>query len=670
MAADPLREIERLRDEIRRHDELYYVRAAPEISDRDYDALMDRLAQLEAKHPNLITSDSPTQRVGGRPLEGFAHVSHAVPMLSIDNTYNEQELRDFDGRVDRGLGGEDYTYIVDPKIDGVAVALHYEDGVFVRGATRGDGQTGDDVTQNLRTVRSIPLRLRGEGVPALLEVRGEVYWPRADFTRFNEQREAAGEPTFANPRNATAGTLKQLDPAALKGRGLAFIAHGFGQIEPLAVDKQSALFDRFTEWGVPVNPHRTVARDIDAVTKLCDEWEPRRHELEYDIDGLVIKVDDLGQRDALGARSRAPRWCIAYKFAAEQGETTLLDVDVQVGKLGTLTPRAILEPVQLAGTTVRHASLHNFDQVERLGVRIGDVVIVEKAGEIIPQVVQVVTDKRPKGTQTIEPPSKCPVCEGEAARDEGGVYLRCTNPACPAQLKERLAFFCARDQMDIEGVGPALVEQLVETELVKEYADLYRLHERRDEVVALERMGTKSTDNFLAGIEASKKQPLARVLAALNIRHVGARGAEILAEHFGSMDAVAAATTEQLEAIDEIGPVMAQTIHAFFQSPQGRRTVDHLAAVGVNMTQPKRKVAGDQPLAGKTVVVTGTLEHFSRKEIQDLIKQLGGTAAGSVSKKTDLVVAGEKAGSKRTKAEQLGVEVIDEETFLKRVGRG
>jgi len=499
-------------------------------------------------------------------------------------------------------------------------------------------------------------------------VRGEVHWPRSDFSAYNAQREAADEPTFANPRNATAGTLKQLDPASLTGRKLAFVAHGYGEIEPLDVQTQSALFERFVAWGLPVNTERTVAKDIDAVIALCHAWEPRRHELDYDIDGLVVKVDRIDQRDALGVTSKAPRWCIAYKFAAEQGESILREVDVQVGKLGTLTPRAVFDPVQLAGTTVRHASLHNYDQVERLDVRIGDVIVVEKAGEIIPQVVRVVTEKRPSQTEKIQPPSVCPACGGDVAQDEGGVHLRCINPSCPAQLKERLTFFCARDQMDIDGVGPALIDQLVTQGLVRTYADLYRLHARRDEVVNLERMGAKSTDKFLTGLERSKAQPLARVLAALNIRHIGTRAAETLAEHFTTMDRLAEAPVDEIETVEEIGPVMAKTLHAFFRSSQGRATIDALAEAGVNMTQPKRDNVGDQPLAGKTIVVTGTLARASRKEVQDLIVRRGGTVAGSVSKKTDFVVAGDKAGSKRDKAETLGVEVIDEDEFFQRAG--
>jgi DNA ligase (NAD+) len=668
MATSAAKEIEELRRTIRRHDYLYYVLAQPEISDRQYDRLMDRLIKLEREHPELVTPDSPTQRVGGEPLEGFEQVRHAVPMLSIDNTYSAEEVREFDARVRKGLGGERVQYLVDPKIDGVAVALHYEAGQLVRAVTRGDGATGDDITHNVRTLRSIPLRLIGTKPPDRVEVRGEVYWPKSGFAAFNRKRAEAGEPTFANPRNATAGTLKQLDPRLIKGRNLRFMAHGFGRVEPLRAQRASELMDRLAEWGVPVNPHHWKFTSIDALIKHIDAWEPQRLKLDYETDGVVVKVDDLDQRDALGATSRYPRWCIAYKYAAEQAESKLLDVQVQVGKLGTLTPRAIMEPVQLSGTTVRHASLHNFDQIERLGVMIGDTVVVEKAGEIIPQVISVVPGKRPKDAKPIKRPKQCPVCRGPVAADEGGVYLRCINPACPAQLKERLQFFCGRDQMDIEGVGPAVVEQLVEAGLVREFADLYRLREKRDKLIGLERMGAKSVDNMLAGIDASLKRPLARLLAALNIRHVGTRAAELLADHFGTMDRLMAASAEELQEVEEIGPVVAESIVSWFTSAAGRKTIEHLQRVGVTMRQPKRAVTGDQPLAGKTVVVTGTLENFDRKEIQDYITRLGGKPAGSVSKKTAFLVVGENPGSKLDAAKKLGVEIIDEATFRKRYG--
>lgn len=757
MPAGAQAEIQTLRDEIRRHDHLYYVMAAPAISDREYDRLFARLKQLEGDHPELVTPDSPTQRVPDRPTEGFASVAHAVPMLSIDNTYNESELREFDARVRKGLEDAEYEYLIDPKIDGVSISLRYERGRLALAATRGDGRSGDDVTANVRTIRSVPLALRGEGWPDLLEIRGEIYWPRPAFDRYNRLLIERGDEPFANPRNATAGTLKQLDPRVTAERGLAFCAHGMGAVEPLAFDRASRFFEALADWGVPVNPHRALCRGADAVWKFVVEWDERRRTLTYETDGLVIKVDRFAQRDQLGETSRYPRWCIAYKYAAEQAETVLRDVDFQVGKLGTITPRAIMEPVQLSGTTVRHASLHNFDQVERLDLHVGDRIIVEKAGEIIPQVVNVVAGKRPPGAKKVVPPEKCPACGGDIAKDVGGVYLRCINPACDAQIKERLKFFCGRNQMDIEGIGEVLIEQLVDSGLVHEYADLYRFVDRSEDAASVSRrdaaverlkqletdhereikgerktlrvpFGEVRTEKLLAALEKSRRQPLSRVLAALNIRHVGASTAEVLAEHFGSMDALRAATiapplysggerggesagqasgakapaakprkksakngdtalfeddspavaklsakaireADPLQQVEGIGPEVAASIREFFGSDAGRKTIEHLEQADVNMTQPRRAISGDQPLAGKTVVATGAFERFSRKEIEQAIKDAGGKAAGSVSKNTSFVVAGEDAGSKLDKARELGVEVIDETEFCRRIGR-
>ena len=672
MANSVAQRIERLREQIRHHDHLYYVEARTEISDRAYDELLDELRLLEAGHPELVTPDSPTLRVAGAAIEGFEHVTHTVPMRSVDNTYDEAQLRAFDERVRKGLDGEDYRYFVDPKIDGVAVSLRYERGLLVLGATRGDGTTGDDVTHNVRTLRSVPLRLNdGDDVPDVLEVRGEVVWPTEDFQRYNAQRAEAGEATFANPRNATAGSLKQLDPRNLSGRGLQFVAHGFGQIEPLRFATAGALMEALARWGVPVSPYRMLCASIDDVIARLPEWDERRHHLPYETDGLVLKIDALDQRDALGSTGRYPRWCIAYKFAAEQAESVLLRVDYQVGKLGTITPRAVMEPMLLSGTTVQHASLHNFDQVDRLEVRIGDTVVVEKAGEIIPQVVRVVLEKRPADARPIERPTACPVCSGDVERDEGGVYIRCINPACPAQLRERLIHFAGRTQMDIEGAGEVLITTLVEQGMLGGFADLYKLHARRGELIELERLGEKSADNLLAGIERSKAQPLSRLLAALNIRHVGGSTAERLAEHFGSMDKIEAADEAALVEVEDVGVEVARSILHFFASEAGRDVIERLRDAGVNMTQPQREqVEGELPLAGKTVVVTGTLERLSRQEAQELVKKLGGKPTGSVSKKTDLLVCGESPGSKLEKARQLGLEVIDEAEFLKLAGRG
>lgn len=685
MAASVEKRIEKLREEIRRHDHAYYVLGEPVVSDRQYDALFDELKALEAEHPNLITPDSPTQRVGGSPIGGFKTVAHDVRMLSIDNTYDEAALREFDERVRKGLGGDAYRYVVDPKVDGVAVSLRYEGAVLTLAATRGDGATGDDITHNARTIRSIPLKLTGRDVPDVLDVRGEIVWPTAEFRAFNVEREKAGEPTFANPRNATAGTLKQLDPRNVAGRGLQFVAHGFGRIDPLAAETDEKLFSNFARWGIPVSPYRVVVNSIDEIVRRLPEWDERRRGLPYETDGLVVKVDALDQRDALGATSRYPRWCIAYKFAPDRAETVVRSVDFQVGKLGTITPRAVMDPVLLSGTTVRHATLHNFDQVDRLDVRIGDTVIIEKAGEIIPQVIEVVRDKRPKGAKPIERPKKCPVCDGAVERDEGGVYVRCINPSCPAQLKERLIHFCGRNQMDIEGAGEALVEKLVGDGLVHDYADIYALADQRDRLVGLVfeqqregddgktktvtvEFGEKRTDKLLEGIEKSKARPLARLLAALNIRHVGSSTAELLADHFGSMDAIEAADEAALTEVEGVGPEVAAGIVHFFHSRGGAKAVERLRDAGVNMTQPKR-TRGGGVLDGMTVVVTGTLENMGRKEVQDLIKQLGGKAAGSVSKKTDLVVYGESAGSKLDTAKKLGVKMVDEKEFLRMVGQ-
>ncbi|MEW6198225.1 MAG: NAD-dependent DNA ligase LigA [Planctomycetota bacterium] len=667
---------EALRDQIRRHDHLYFVLNRPEISDEHYDALVRELRQLEAAHPELITPDSPTQRVGERPLEGFAHVRHALPMLSIDNTYSPAELREFDARVRKGLADEPYQYLVDPKIDGVAVALRYENGRFVQGATRGDGETGDDITQNLRTIRSVPLRLRGAGWPAVLEVRGEVYWPRRDFEAFNRQLVAAGEEPFANPRNATAGTLKQLDARNVEPRKLAFQAHGVGVLEPLPpnVKTHSELNARLREWSVPVNPHARVCRDIDEVIAFVAEWDARRRDLEYDTDGLVVKVDRLDQRRRLGATSKAPRWCIAYKYAAEQAQSRLLSVDFQVGKLGTITPVANLEPVQLAGTTVKRATLHNFDQVRRLDLHVGDTVTVEKAGEIIPQVVAVDAARRPADARPIRPPKRCPECQGDVVQDEGGVYVRCINPECPAQLVERLRFFCGRDQMDIDAAGGAVVEALVQQEMVRSFADLYRLHARRDELISLPvgvntrtgspiSLGEKRAEKLLSGIEISKARPLARLLAALGIRHVGVNTAELLAEHFGTIDALLAADEGALQEVEGVGPEVAASVYQWLHSAGGRHTIAELKSVGVDPAQPKARRAAGGPLAGKTIVVTGTLARYSRSEIEALIKQHGGKPTSSVSKKTDFVVAGESPGSKIDQARALGVRVLTEAEF-------
>jgi len=681
---DAAKAIEMLRAAIRRHDYLYYVEHNPEISDREYDRLFARLKTLEAEHPELITPDSPTQRVAGQPIEGFRSVRHAVAMLSIDNTYSEAELRAFDERVARGLGGRDYSYVVELKIDGLAVSLRYEGGVLVLAATRGNGQVGDDVTENVRTIRSVPLRIPVEGaagaagtkrervrVPEVLEVRGEVYMPFGAFVELNRRREAEGQAVFANPRNAAAGSLKLLDARITAGRGLAFFAYGLGEMsETIAAGHYESL-QVLAGYGLPVNPHVRRAGTIEEVIAACREWQGRRGELEYAVDGLVVKVDRFDQREALGSTGRAPRWCIAYKFAAEQATTRVVSIDVQVGKTGVLTPVANLEPVSLAGTTVKRASLHNFDEIERLDVRVGDTVVIEKAGEIIPQVVELVREQRPAGTRAVERPTACPACGGPVRRDAEEVAIRCVNAGCAAQRLERLKYFVGRGQMDIEHVGPALLEQLTAAGWVRDFADLYGLDAER--LAGLERMGAKSAANVLASIEASKRRPLWRLIAGLGIPHVGGQSARLLAEHFGSLERLMGATVEELEGIEQVGPVMARSIYDYFHNERNVEVIRRLLAAGVRPEGPGKQAAGGAEggvLAGKTFVVTGTLEHFTRQEVQEAIREHGGRVASSVSRKTDYVLAGREAGSKLARARELGVEVIDEATFMRMIADG
>jgi len=668
MEGDPQKQIQQLRREIRRHDHLYYVLNQPAIGDRDYDRLFARLKQLEADHPELVTPDSPTQRVSGRPLEGFESVRHAVPMLSMDNTYNAEELKAFDERVRKQLETSDYDYVVELKIDGLAISLRYENGRLVRGATRGDGEVGDDVTANIRTIKAIPLSLSDpESAPALLEVRGEVYMPTPSFVELNRMRAEAGQPTFANPRNAAAGSLKLLDARITATRNLAFFAYAIGDVANSPASDHFQTLAWLRDQSVPVNPHVQQAETIEQVIDICLQWSDRRSELDYQIDGMVVKVNRFDQQRALGATGRAPRWCISYKFPAERAETVVESIVVQVGKSGILTPVANLTPVLLAGTTVKRASLHNFDEMQRLDVRRGDTVEIEKAGEIIPKVMAVKTELRPAGAEPFEIPTKCPICDSDVVRDEAGVHVRCLNPHCAGQLKERLRYFAGRNQMDIEHLGTSLIDQLVDTGLVKSFADLYRL--KKDDLVSLERMGDKSAQNVLDAIEGSKTRPLWRFLAALGIRHVGSQGAQILAGRFGTLEALKRAEQADLEAIDQIGPIIAESVYAYFADDTHRAVVDDLLAVGVE-PEPEVQRPKTGAFEGKTVVVTGTLEQFTRQQAKQVIKEAGGKATGSVSKKTDFVLVGADAGSKLEKARQLGVSVIDESQFVEMLSRG
>ena len=662
MAENVKKRIEKLRSEIRRHDYLYYVLNQPEISDQQYDKLFEELKKLEQLHPEFITADSPTQRVSERPLEGFAVVRHAVPMLSIDNTYSAEELRDFDERVAKGLGTKNYDYVVELKIDGLAINLRYERGELVTAATRGDGEVGDDVTANVRTIKAIPLALLSEHkMPDVLEVRGEVYMPTKSFVKLNELRVQAGEALFANPRNAAAGSLKLLDARTTTKRNLSFFAYAYGEISQPIADNHYQMLQIFKKLGLPVNPNIKQAKDINGVIEICDSWDKRRVQLDYQIDGMVIKVNRLDQREILGYTGRAPRWCISYKFAAEQAETVVESIDVQVGKGGTLTPVANLTPVFLAGTTVKRASLHNFDQLDRLDVRQGDTVVIEKAGEIIPQVVEVKKERRPAHTFAFKPPKKCPNCGGDVKKDQEGVFLRCINPHCLGQLKERLRYFAGRGQMDIENLGEALIEQLVDEGLVKNFADIYKL--TKEDLVELERMADKSASNVINSIEESKTRPLWRLVAGLGIRHIGGQTAQVLAEHFGSLDAITKATQAELDEIEQVGEKVAENVFEFFHNDKNITVIKELLAAGVKPEQPKKlKTTGK--LAGKTVVVTGSLENFTRQEVEQAVRQAGGKISSSVSKKTDFVLAGEEPGSKLDKAQQLGVKVIDEKEFM------
>jgi DNA ligase (NAD+) len=666
--SDAAKQIEKLREEIRYHDRKYYVEAAPEISDREYDQLLERLKKLEAEHPELITPDSPTQRVGEQPVKELPHVEHRVPMLSIDNTYSVEELREYGKRMGKLLPGEEIEWVVELKVDGVAVSLGYEHGQLKRGVTRGNGQVGDDITHNVKTIHDIPLALHGKHVPDELEVRGEVYMTNQDLVRLNEEQARRGQPPYANTRNVTAGTVRLLDPRICAQRHLRFFCHSTGYSEGLKAKTHMEFLEEMRSYGLPPTPHVECFPSFDKAVDHCEELVERLHELDFEVDGLVLKVNRFDQRQKLGYTSKSPRWLIAYKFEKFEAATKLLDIRVSVGKSGVVTPFAELEPVEIAGSVIRRASLHNADEVKRKDCHVGDVVIVEKAGKVIPHIVRTETHKREGKLAEFHFPTRCPECETKLVKDENGVYIRCPNLHCPAQVRERLRYYANRNAMDIEGLGDKLVEQLVGDGLVKGYGDLYRLTEER--LVNLERMGKKSAVNLLEQIEASKSRGLARLLNALSIRHVGNRVAALLAEHFGSMSELEKASAEELSEVNEIGPIIAKSVHEFVHSPFGKETIDDLALLGLDMSAPKKpRSAAEGPLAGKTLVVTGALEKFSRDEIEELIEQLGGRAASSVSKKTDYVVAGAEAGSKLDKAQKLGVKVLNEAEFEKLIGR-
>ncbi len=678
----PERRARELRDQIRHHDRLYYEEAAPEISDLEYDRLLEELKRIEAEHPELQRDDSPTKRIGDAPVPHLTQVAHRVPMLSIDNTYNREELRAYFKRAEKTLGGERIEWVMEYKIDGVAASVRYENGLLQVGLTRGNGQIGDDITHNLRTVRDLPLRLRGDNPPEVLELRGEVYMTNADLADLNVARAEQGAAAFKNTRNVTAGTIRMLDPAVAARRRLRFFCHGVGEAVGLRATDHLGFLKEVEGYGIPPTPDVQPYRDADAAVEAVARLEEQMPELPFEVDGIVFKVNRFDQRERLGSTSKSPRWLIAYKFERYEALTRVNAIEVQVGKTGTVTPVAFLEPVNIADTTVSRASLHNADEIERLDVRVGDVVVVEKAGKIIPKVIRVEKHRRETELPRFEFPDTCPVCGEPTVRDEGGVYIRCPNSECPAKLRQRLIYFGSRSGMDIDGLGEEMVDLLIERGLVSSYADLYRL--TVDQVAELTwinrrkgkngqmvevQVGRKNAETLIKGIDQSRHRGLARLLASLSIRHVGPTVARLITRRYPTLESLRGATVEQLAEIHEIGESIAKSLHGYLHSDEGAATLEELQAVGVSVDVPddQRQQPQGRPLDGQTVVVTGTLKTFTRDEIDKKIVELGGRASGSVSKKTSFVIAGENAGSKLDKAQKLGVEVIDEDEFRRRV---
>jgi DNA ligase (NAD+) len=666
-APDPRTRVRELREEIRRHEHLYYVLNAPEISDEQYDRLERELRDLEAEHPELVTPDSPTQRVGEKPSEEFPTSAHRTPMLSLDNTYSEDELREFEERVFRIVGKREIVYAAELKVDGLSMALHYEGGLLVRGVTRGDGFRGDDVTPNVRAIRAIPLKLRGQDLPVELEVRGEVYLPRSRFEAMNREREEAELEPFANPRNAAAGTIKSLDSRLTASRGLDIYVYSIAHARGVTIRSQWEALEAMRSWGLKTNPTSRRCRGLDEVLAFCEEWRAKRDALEYDIDGVVVKVDDFALQQDLGYTSKFPRWAIAYKYPARQATTVVRSIEAYVGRTGKLTPVAHLDPVFLAGSTVSRATLHNEEEVARKDVREGDSVVIEKGGDVIPKVVRVVEEKRPEGTAAWAPPRVCPVCGTELVKPEGEVDRRCPNASCPAQIEQRLQHFASRSAMDIEGLGVALVHQLVEKGLVSNFAGLYDL--TLDQLVGLERMGEKSAQNLLDQIARSKHRELRRLLFGLGIRFVGERAALLLARHFRSLHALGGASVDDIDALYEIGPTVAASVHDWFESPANRRLVERLKEAGVRTDEPAQEGTA-QSFQGLQIVLTGGLDSMTREEAKAAIEARGGRVTTSVSKKTSAVVAGLDAGAKLDKAQELGVPVWNEEDFRRKLAEG
>ncbi len=658
--------IVRLREEIREHDRLYYTLAKPTISDLDYDRLIKELEQLELEHPEYVTSDSPTKRVGDAPVPYLEQVAHTVPMLSIDNTYTRTELAAYFERTEKLLPDESIQWVMEYKIDGVAASILYENGGLKLGLTRGNGEVGDAITHNIRTIRDLPLKLSGKvEAPPVLEIRGEVYMTNEDLADLNVRQAEAGLEAYKNTRNVTAGTVRLLDASIAASRKLRFFCHGVGRTEGLAVETHIEFLDFIQKLGIPATPNVRLLESSEAALAAVAELEEAMPDLPFEVDGIVFKVNSLRQRKLLGTRSKSPRWVIAYKFERYEAVTRLEKIDIQVGKNGTLTPVAHLQPVEIADTTVSRASLHNVNEIERLDVREGDYVVVEKAGKIIPKVVRVEKHRRKTDLPVFRFPTRCPVCDGETSQDEGGVYIRCINPICPAQLRQRLAYFASRPGMDIDGLGEKIIDQLVELQMVKDFTDLYRLNVD-DLCKRLDLVKERKATKLVQAINESRNRGLARLLASISIRHVGPRVAKIVAGKYGDIHALRAASLEELASTHEIGDAIAASIYRFLHDPYGSELTKRLLAVGVNMTEPKATpTIGDSALAGKTIVVTGTLVRFTRDEIKDLIEKLGGRVSESVSKKTDYLVAGEKAGSKLDKATSIGISILSEDDFAK-----
>jgi len=650
--------VQALRKELEHHSRQYHVLDAPEITDADYDRLFRELVDLESAHPDLQTPDSPTQRVGGEPAATFTKIRHRTPMLSLNNAFSPDEVREFGVRVERAIGAVS-GYVCELKIDGLAMSITYEGGSFVRAATRGNGVEGEDVTANARTIRSVPMTLApvDGGLPGTLEVRGEVYLPKGAFAAHNARLEEAGKPGYANPRNAAAGAVRQLDPSITAARGLQTFMYAIDP--PGRARSQAEVLDTLAALGFRVNPHRQLAASIDEVLAFLEHWSERRHDLDYETDGVVIKVASLAEQAELGTISRAPRWAIAYKFPPEEHETQVLDIHVQVGRTGAVTPVAVLEPTLVAGSTVRRCTLHNEDEVARKDVRIGDTVLLHKAGDVIPEIVRVILEKRPKGAKPWQMPEHCPACDSLLVREQGEVVRRCLNPLCPAQRRELLIHFAGRGAMNIEGLGPAVIDQLLDLGYVTEPADLFRL--TAEQLLTLEGFAERSATKLIDSIASRRRVPLARFINALAIRHVGEHTAETLAAHFGTIDALAAATEDDLLGVEGIGAVVAGHLAAWFASPEGRSVLEHLRAAGVD---PERAAGGGGPWSGQTWVLTGTLEGMSRADAEARIRALGGNPTSSVSRKTHTVVSGASPGSKLDKAQRLGVRVLDEAGFV------